>query len=76
MDPGADGGPPYQMCTPTGAAPLTATVSQWGGLPPMVVTAVGTGAGDRDPDEVPNVLQIVIGRPIDLTTTAPRVPRP
>jgi uncharacterized protein (DUF111 family) len=42
----------------------------------MVVTAVGTGAGDRDPDEVPNVLQIVIGRPIDLTTTAPRVPRP
>jgi uncharacterized protein (DUF111 family) len=37
----------------------------------MVVTAVGTGAGDRDPNEVPNVLQIVIGRPI-----APRVPRP
>ena len=75
MDPGADGGPPYQMCTPTGTALLAATVSQWGGLPPMVVTAVGTGAGDRagdrDPNEVPNVLQIVIGRPI-----APRVPRP
>lgn len=71
MDPGADGGPPYQMCTPTGTALLAATVSQWGGLPPMVVTAVGTGAGDRDLDEVPNVLQIVIGRPI-----APRVPRP
>lgn len=65
---------------PTGTALLAATVSQWGGLPPMVVTAVGTGAGDRagdrDPNEVPNVLQIVIGRPIDLTTTAPRVPRP
>lgn len=76
MDPGADGGPPYQMCTPTGAALLAATVSQWGGLPPMVVTAVGTGAGDRDLDEVPNVLQIVIGRPIDPTTTAPKVPRP
>ena len=58
MDPGADGGPPYQMCTPTGAALLAATVSQWGGLPPMVAVGTGTGAGDRDLDEVPNVLQI------------------
>ncbi len=51
----------YEMCTPTGAALLAATVTGWGDLPPMRVTAVGTGAGDRDLDELPNVLRIIVG---------------
>ena len=59
------GGPaPYEMCTPTGAALLAATVTEWGTLPPMTVRTVGTGAGSRELDEVPNVLRLVLGEPL------------
>jgi pyridinium-3,5-bisthiocarboxylic acid mononucleotide nickel chelatase len=54
-----------EMCTPTGAALLAATVTGWGGLPPMRVRAVGAGAGTRDHDAVPNVLRLVLGEPAD-----------
>ncbi|HEX5494799.1 MAG TPA: nickel pincer cofactor biosynthesis protein LarC [Mycobacteriales bacterium] len=56
---------PHEMCTPTGAALLAATVRRWGPLPPMRVTGVGTGAGGRDPAEVPNVLRLVLGEPLE-----------
>jgi uncharacterized protein (TIGR00299 family) protein len=56
------GGPaPYEMCTPTGAALLAATVGAWGPLPPMRVRGAGAGAGGRNLDEVPNVLRLVVG---------------
>lgn len=56
------GGPaPYEMCTPTGAAILAATVTHWNGLPPMTVATIGIGAGHREVEEVPNLLRIVIG---------------
>jgi pyridinium-3,5-bisthiocarboxylic acid mononucleotide nickel chelatase len=55
-----------EMCTPTGAALLAATVTAWGGLPPMRVRASGSGAGVRDHDEVPNVLRLVLGEPFDV----------
>jgi uncharacterized protein (DUF111 family) len=55
------------MCTPTGAALLAATVTGWGGLPPMRVRAVGAGAGTRDHDAVPNVLRLVLGEPTEST---------
>jgi pyridinium-3,5-bisthiocarboxylic acid mononucleotide nickel chelatase len=54
-----------EMCTPTGAALLAATVTRWGGLPPMRVRASGAGAGARDHDEVPNVLRLILGEPVD-----------
>lgn len=57
------GDAPYELCTPTGAALLAATVTRWGGLPPMRVTATGFGAGSRDLDEVPNTLRVVLGEP-------------
>jgi uncharacterized protein (TIGR00299 family) protein len=53
-----------ESCTPTGAALLAATVSSWGPLPPMRVTATGHGAGGRDHPEVPNVLRVVLGEPV------------
>ena len=56
---------PYEMCTPTGAALLAGTVSGWGALPPMRVTRVGVGAGGRDPVELPNLLRLVIGEPVE-----------
>jgi len=58
------GDAPYEMCTPTGAALLAATVSSWGGLPLMTVTSSGLGAGQRDLDEVPNALRVVVGEPV------------
>jgi pyridinium-3,5-bisthiocarboxylic acid mononucleotide nickel chelatase len=55
------GGVPYELCTPTGAAILAATVSRWGEMPTLVVERVGLGAGRRDLAEIPNVLRLVIG---------------
>jgi pyridinium-3,5-bisthiocarboxylic acid mononucleotide nickel chelatase len=56
------GGPaPYEMCTPTGAALLAATVTGWGPLPAMTPVRIGVGAGGRDPAELPNVLRLVLG---------------
>jgi uncharacterized protein (TIGR00299 family) protein len=56
------GGPaPYEMCTPTGAALLAATVTEWGPLPALTPSRVGVGAGGRDPAELPNVLRLVLG---------------
>jgi uncharacterized protein (TIGR00299 family) protein len=52
-----------EMTTPTGAALLTATVTRWGALPAMSVVRTGTGAGQRDPHEVANVLRLVLGEP-------------
>jgi uncharacterized protein (TIGR00299 family) protein len=59
------GGVPFELCTPTGAALLAGTVTEWGDMPEMVVTAVGSGAGDRDLDEVPNVLRLVVGDAVE-----------
>jgi uncharacterized protein (TIGR00299 family) protein len=50
-----------EMCTPTGAALLAARVDEWGTLPPMRVRSTGTGAGGRDPVELPNVVRLVLG---------------
>jgi uncharacterized protein (TIGR00299 family) protein len=52
-----------EACTPTGAALLAATVTGWGGLPDLRVTATGTGAGSRDTAGRPNVLRVVLGEP-------------
>ena len=55
---------PHEMCTPTGAALLAATVTSWGPLPPMTVRRVGCGAGSRNLDEVPNLVRLVLGDPV------------
>jgi uncharacterized protein (TIGR00299 family) protein len=52
-----------EMCTPTGAALLAAHVTEWTALPPMRVQRVGVGAGGRDPEELPNVVRLVLGEP-------------
>ena len=40
-------------------------VDEWTTLPPMRVERVGTGAGGRDPAELPNVVRLVLGEPAD-----------
>jgi uncharacterized protein (DUF111 family) len=63
------GGVPFELCTPTGAALLAGTVTTWGDMPELTVTAVGTGAGERDLDEVPNILRLVVGDAAASTAT-------
>ena len=54
-----------EMTTPTGAAVLASVVSSYGPLPPMVLRRSGSGAGGRDPQEVANVLRLVLGDPLE-----------
>jgi uncharacterized protein (TIGR00299 family) protein len=59
------GGPvAAEMCTPTGAALVGTYVRDWGPLPALVTTRVGVGAGGRDPEELPNVVRLVLGEPV------------
>jgi uncharacterized protein (DUF111 family) len=67
------GAVPAEMCTPTGAALLAARVDEWTTLPAMRVERVGTGAGGRDPAELPNVVRLVLGEPGDATPAGPVV---
>ncbi len=53
-----------EMTTPTGAALLATWVSAYGPLPPMSLRHSGSGAGGRDPDEIANVLRLVLGEPL------------
>ncbi|WP_222267726.1 nickel pincer cofactor biosynthesis protein LarC [Modestobacter marinus] len=55
---------PAETCTPTGAALLAARVQEWTTLPPMRVQRVGSGAGGRDPAELPNLVRLVLGDPV------------
>jgi len=59
-----------EMCTPTGAALLAARVDEWGPLPAMRVSTVGTGAGGRAPEELPNVVRLVLGEPTKAASTS------
>ena len=54
-------GPAMELTTPTGAAILAAMAQTFGPPPPMKVTAIGYGAGDRDFKEHANVLRVMIG---------------
>ena len=50
-----------ELVTPTGAALMVGLGAHFGPPPPMVVKAVGYGAGDREDPVVPNLLRLVLG---------------
>ncbi len=57
------GGPvDRELTTPTGAAILRALGEPSPSWPPMALERVGYGAGNWDPDEVPNVLRLGLGQ--------------
>jgi uncharacterized protein (TIGR00299 family) protein len=64
---------PLELTTPTGAALLAALANGFGALPAMTPEAVGYGAGTRDIDGRPNVVQVVIGT-ATVTTAVGREP--
>ncbi|HET7503291.1 MAG TPA: LarC family nickel insertion protein [Kofleriaceae bacterium] len=55
----ADGGVARELCTPTGAAILAATVTRWTAAPPGRPLAVGWGAGDVELADRANVLRVI-----------------
>ena len=56
---------PVELTTPTGAALLAANVVGWGPMPSMEIAAIGFGAGSREIDGRPNVVQVVLGARVD-----------
>jgi len=67
---------PYELTTPTGAALLAATVTGWGPMPAMQVAAAGFGAGTRDLEGLPNLLQVVVGRSMAEVPARPEPGQP
>jgi pyridinium-3,5-bisthiocarboxylic acid mononucleotide nickel chelatase len=61
-----------ELTTPTGALLVTAYADSFGPMPPMRVTGIGYGAGDKDFPEHPNVLRVVLGNE-DAGGTAERI---
>ena len=55
------GGVATELTTPTGALLVTAYAESFGPLPPMRITAIGYGAGDKDFAAHPNVLRLIVG---------------
>lgn len=54
-----------ELVTPTGALILTDYADDYGAMPAMTVKGVGYGAGDRELENRPNVLRVVIGEQAD-----------
>ena len=72
----SSGGPvDLELCTPTGAALLTALADEWGHQPAMAVSRVGVGAGGRDPAGHANVLRLLVGTasPVAASSAEPRL---
>jgi uncharacterized protein (DUF111 family) len=53
-----------ETVTPTGAALVMTLAEEFGSLPAMRLEGVGTGAGARDLDALPNLVRAVIGEPV------------
>jgi hypothetical protein len=54
-------GPRMELTTPTGAAMLRALNCQFEGETPLAVSAIGYGAGGRNPEGFANVLRLSLG---------------
>jgi pyridinium-3,5-bisthiocarboxylic acid mononucleotide nickel chelatase len=52
---------PFELTTPTGAAIVAALSVEWGAMPDMIIEASGFGAGTRELDDRPNLVQAVVG---------------
>ncbi|MHC4178595.1 MAG: nickel pincer cofactor biosynthesis protein LarC [Planctomycetota bacterium] len=51
----------FELTTPTGAAILATLVDGFGPLPAMTIRSIGCGSGQRDLEQQPNVLRLLVG---------------
>nr|WP_281176438.1 nickel pincer cofactor biosynthesis protein LarC [Candidatus Nitrospira nitrificans] len=67
-------GPRCELATPTGVALLRTLASEFGPMPTMKSTAVGYGAGDREPDGWSNALRLFLeDEPASVTDQTDRM---
>jgi uncharacterized protein (TIGR00299 family) protein len=52
---------PGELVTPTGALLISSYAQRYGPLPAMRLESIGYGAGDREVNDHPNVLRILVG---------------
>lgn len=57
----AESAVPFELTTPTGAAILAAVAAGFGPVPAMTIERIGCGAGQRDLDQQPNLLRLLVG---------------
>jgi len=50
-----------ELTTPTGAAIVTTLAESFGPLPSMTIDGIGCGAGQRDLEEQPNLVRLLLG---------------
>jgi len=62
-----------ELVTPTGAALAAGLCDHLGPPPPMILEAVGYGAGDREDPDIPNLLRLMLGQ---QASTGPLTPAP
>jgi len=69
------GGPiESELATPTGVSILVNLVNEVAHFyPPMKPTAIGYGAGTKDFSEMPNILRVTLGEPLDFNLLRDRV---
>jgi len=58
---------PYELTTPTGAAILATFVDSFGPVPTMTIKKIGYGSGQRDLDDRPNIVRLMLG---EMTVSA------
>ncbi len=68
------GSPDFEATTPTGAAILSSAAVFCEQMPEMIISAVGYGAGTKDPVEFPNVVQMTLGTISHEEHRAPQLP--
>ena len=66
----ADGGLARELCTPTGAAILAASVTSWTAAPRGKPIAIGWGAGDSELPDRANVLRATVMQPVATAASA------
>lgn len=56
---------PFELTTPTGAAIVATLVESFGPVPAMKIERIGCGAGQRELDEQPNLLRLLVGETVE-----------
>ena len=65
---------PFELVTPTGAAILTTLADGIGSRISIRTRSIGYGAGNRDMDQIPNLLRVQVGESIgEIQQDAPRL---
>jgi len=63
----AESSVPLELTTPTGAAIVATLADSFGPMPAMTIEQIGCGSGERDLQQQPNLLRLLVGREAKLS---------